>query len=179
MYDLNTVKDRIKRARKGVKLTQEELAKKMCCNRETVTAWENGRNIPTLDSLFQLCEICQCDFGFIVGEYEQKRREISDVCEVTGLSPGAVNVIRHMVGNGKKGALNETIVNYHFFTLLGLIYRLSKAKKDNLSWSTYIEKAFNSQFGDISEEYVYEAVASNEAAKLIAEVADKLKKEVG
>lgn len=138
---------------------------------ETLKQWEYGNNPINVEWLPVICKALDCDIGFLFGEYEEKRREVSDVCAVTGLSPGAVNFIQYMTENGKKDVLNQTIINLHFFRFLGLIYRLSEAR-----WRPGFDKYFNSPFGDISEEYVYEAVASNEAAKLISDVADKLDK---
>lgn len=93
MYDLNYMAGRIKKARNDVGLTQGQLAQKLYCERETVTAWESGKNIPKIDTLIQLCDILQCDLGHLLGEYPEKRREISDACKITGLSERAINYI--------------------------------------------------------------------------------------
>lgn len=90
MYDLGTIKERIKKARSDINMTQEQLAKRMGYERETVTAWESGKNTPKLDALVRLCDILQCDLGFLLGEYKEKRREVADACAVTGLSESAV-----------------------------------------------------------------------------------------
>lgn len=140
---------------------------------ETLKKWEYGENPINIEWLPVICDVLGCDIGYLFGEYKQKRREVSDVCAVTGLSPGAVNAILYMTENGKKDVLNQTISNYHFFRFLGLIYRLSKAKQ-----KPGFDRYFNNPTGDISEEYVYEAVATNEAAKLVSEVSDELIKEV-
>lgn len=38
----------IKKARRNLEMTQEELAKKIGCHQETISSWENGQSNPTL-----------------------------------------------------------------------------------------------------------------------------------
>lgn len=165
--------DRIKKEREALHISKGELLSKIFMSEKshkTVTAWENGERLPDLESLARMADLFCCDIGYLLCDYDERTRDLADVCAVTGLCPGAVNAICYMTKNGKKEVLDKAISNYHFFSLLGLIYRLSEAKaKDG------IKALINSQFGDISEKYVYEAVATNEAGKLVSDVSDELK----
>ena len=91
MYDSNYIKERIKEARGDIGMTQDQLAKKVGYERETITAWESGKNTPKIDTLIQLCDILQCDLGYLLGEYPEKRREVSDVHDLTGLEASNAN----------------------------------------------------------------------------------------
>jgi transcriptional regulator with XRE-family HTH domain len=166
--------ERIKACRRSMHLTQKELLDKLFLSQSSVgslRAWERGERLPDTDTLARMCQLFDCDFGFLIGDYPEKKRDVADVRKITGLSAEAVNTICFMTQNGKQDVLNAVVSNYHFFKLLGLIFRLSKAKQ-----KSDLEKLFSSQFGDISEEYVYEAVATSTATKLISEIADELRK---
>ncbi|MDN2453194.1 helix-turn-helix transcriptional regulator [Lactobacillus sp. UCMA15818] len=50
-------KDDIKMLRKQSNLTQEELAKKLHVTRQTVSTWETGKNMPSLETLHALSQL--------------------------------------------------------------------------------------------------------------------------
>lgn len=172
---MKKVGSRIKVEREKMGLKPKEFLPKIYKSEKShkmLTAWENGERMPDLDSLALMSELFNCDIGYLLGDYDEKTRTMTDICAATGLSSGSINAIRYMTANGKKTVLDHVIGNFHFFSILGLIYRLSQSKrKDDL------QKIINNPFGDISENYVYEAVASNEATKLISDVSDELSKE--
>ena len=59
-----TVGERIQYYRKLNQMSQEELAKRLLISRQTVSLWENGQTLPTIDNLIRLREI----FGISVDE---------------------------------------------------------------------------------------------------------------
>lgn len=58
---------RIQICRKGVHITQEELAKKTETTRSTVAQWENGLIVPTLAQLEKICRALECKSIDILG----------------------------------------------------------------------------------------------------------------
>ena len=46
--------------RKELKITQEELAEKLCVSRQTVSRWENDSFFPDMDTLIKLCDLFEC-----------------------------------------------------------------------------------------------------------------------
>jgi ribosome-binding protein aMBF1 (putative translation factor) len=48
----------VKKAREHAGLTQQELARRLYVNPNTVAGWEQGRHQPTLDCLAEIASIC-------------------------------------------------------------------------------------------------------------------------
>ncbi|ALV23057.1 helix-turn-helix domain-containing protein [Carnobacterium antarcticum] len=48
---------RLKQKRNDLQLTQEEIAEKIHISRQTISNWENGRNLPDINSLVLISEI--------------------------------------------------------------------------------------------------------------------------
>lgn len=92
-YSLEKIGSRIKAERKALGLSQGELAEK--CNlsassRQTVGAWEQGNLLPSVPDLLRLCALFDCELGYLLGEYDRKTRQTTDIFLETGLSANAV-----------------------------------------------------------------------------------------
>ena len=48
---------RLKQRRNTLQMTQEEVAEKIHVSRQTISNWENGRNLPDINSLILISEI--------------------------------------------------------------------------------------------------------------------------
>jgi len=48
---------RLKQKRNDLQMTQEEIAEKIHVSRQTISNWENGRNLPDINSLVLISEI--------------------------------------------------------------------------------------------------------------------------
>lgn len=59
-----TISEKIQHYRKSAGLSQEELAKNLLVSRQTISLWENGQTLPTIDNLIRLKEI----FGISLDE---------------------------------------------------------------------------------------------------------------
>lgn len=57
---------------------------------ETYKKWETAENSIQIEWIPAICDVLGCDIGYLFGEYAEKKREFSDVCETTGLSEKAV-----------------------------------------------------------------------------------------
>jgi len=182
----DTIAEQLKAAREKSKLSRQALVDKLSNHEkaptvnstkktllvETYKQWEYGNNPIDFEWIPAICDTLACDVGYLFGDYKEMTRTLTDIHEATGLSAEAINSIKYMTANGMQSVLNAVVSNYYFYQLLGLIYRLSEAKAKDI-----LEQVFNSPFGDISEEYVYEAVASTTATKLISGVSETLEKE--
>ena len=83
------------RKRKGWK-DAERLAEELNTTRQTVRKWEKGESSPTLYDLLKMCELFDCDFGYLVGEYSNKRRVDTDVYSELGLDQQAIDRLRNL-----------------------------------------------------------------------------------
>lgn len=62
--------------------------------RQTISKWECGKEMPPLDVLLSLCERFECELGYLLCEYPNKTRTNTDIHNETGLSEGAINILR-------------------------------------------------------------------------------------
>ena len=60
-----------------------------------------------ISQLFELCEIFDCDLGYLIGEHAEKKRTATDINETTGLSEKAINNLMKY---------NENVYNEDFFS---------------------------------------------------------------
>ena len=111
-YNEAAVGKRIRQARKDKKWSQdkliEELQKRQTgINRNNLSAIENGKegalgNI-SLTALCAMCDMFDCDMGYLLGEYEQRHRVAAEVCDATKLSSPAVDTLMGMNYYAKYG----------------------------------------------------------------------------
>jgi transcriptional regulator with XRE-family HTH domain len=64
-------------------------------SRQTATNWENGKRLPCIEDLLKMCEIFNCEMGYLLCEegYNCKTRAITDIQNKTGLSEKAIEQI--------------------------------------------------------------------------------------
>ena len=98
-YNEAVVGKRIRQARKAKNWSQDKLIEELQnrqtgINRNNLSAIENGKegalgNI-SLTALCAMCDMFDCDMGYLLGEYEQRHRVAAEVCDMTGLGEVAV-----------------------------------------------------------------------------------------
>ena len=91
---LYSLKDGLKRARKGAGLTQAELAEKMDVHIKTVMNWEQGIAEPSLETLMELTELYHCDLDYLTGRLDQKTHDLQFIHDQTGLSEKAIGKLQ-------------------------------------------------------------------------------------
>ena len=70
------INDNIRRYRKEKKLSQEEMAIKLCVVRQTVSKWENGLSVPDADVLIKMADLLEVSVNKLLGiEIEQNNIE--------------------------------------------------------------------------------------------------------
>lgn len=90
--------------------SQDELAEKMMCKRQTVAKWERGETSLSLESAIDLCNVLDCDIGHLMGEYEAKRHKTADIQEILGISEKAAYNLQLL--SVMKSGLNRTHQKY-------------------------------------------------------------------
>lgn len=80
--DKMTVAEMIKKTRTDDNLTQEEYANKFYVSRQTVSSWENGRSMPELQTLIDICNAYQMSLDALLNgdrNYVKKTSRIQKV----------------------------------------------------------------------------------------------------
>ena len=97
--------ERIKECRKALpdNVTQEQFGKMLLDisedvvgghTRKTIASWEKGNPIPPLDTLLKMCEIFDCELGYLLCEHDTKTRAAADIQSEIGLSESSINILR-------------------------------------------------------------------------------------
>lgn len=63
---------RIKENRKATGMTQYDLIEKLHIGRNTLSRIENGKKLPDAETLYILCEIFNCEVGYILCDQDKK-----------------------------------------------------------------------------------------------------------
>lgn len=61
---------------------------------ERLKQWEYGNNPVALEWMPLLCRALSCDIGYLFGEYDERRRQTSDICKETGLNERSANYLQ-------------------------------------------------------------------------------------
>lgn len=128
-YDKKAIGKRIKKERlaAGFK-NQGSFAQKMSYHedsRQTIGNWENGKIMPSLTDLFKMCEIFDCELGYLLCEYDCKTRKATDIQTATGLSENAINALSNIKNtdiNEVLQTLSKLIEHKDFIDLLRAIH---------------------------------------------------------
>ena len=107
-YNSAKIGERIKAIRQENNLSQDAFLErcKMSMKRSRLCQIEKGNDMYfSFDFLLKIAENFNCDIGYLLGEYDEKTREIHEICLATGLTQAAVeNIIEW-----KKGDLSTSI----------------------------------------------------------------------
>lgn len=89
------IKDRIKKLRKELNLTQEQFAHKISYSRTAISAWEIGRNEPSNDDTLKLADFFNVSTDFLLGKTDIRNyEESSSEIDVTGLDDDDIRKIQ-------------------------------------------------------------------------------------
>lgn len=97
--DISELGKRIRKARKKKYRSQELFADALHVDRQSVQGWESGKHLPDLDNLISICELLDVDLDYLTGRIECETHETQFICDQTGLSEAAVNLL-HKISSG-------------------------------------------------------------------------------
>ena len=69
------VGEKIQMYRKQLGMSQEELGQKLLVSRQTISLWEKGQTVPTIENLMRLREIFGVSVDDILGFEDEKQNE--------------------------------------------------------------------------------------------------------
>jgi len=80
-----TLGDNIRKARKKMGLTQEELADKLYVSRQTISSWENDKSYPDIHSLLMISDLFGVSLDSLIkGDIEISSARLSNVLYIQG-----------------------------------------------------------------------------------------------
>ena len=98
IYDLQNIGKRIKAERTNLKLSQQEFADKLNISaRQTISKWEKGIAIPQLEDMLNMCNLFNCELGYLLGEYDCKTRINTDIAKETGLTEKSIYTLHSLL----------------------------------------------------------------------------------
>ena len=109
--------ERIRKERIGIGLSQEDFAVAVGLgtdSRTSVIKWENGHYLPSFKVLIKMCEIFDCEIGYLLCEegYIGKTRKKTDFQKATGLSERAVEKLFTF---RKRTRGSDSFSNFNFY----------------------------------------------------------------
>ena len=141
-----------KRARKKGGYTQKSFSNEFNISIETVKNWEQGRNVPEIETLEKLCNFFQCDIDHLLGNIECETHDKQFIHDKTGLSEDAINFL--IEENENKDTIGKMILPEFFINYdesekpyIDLINYLLCKKNDTVKLLDYLyQYIFRSNF---------------------------------
>lgn len=123
-YDFIKIGKRIRGERRIAGYTQEKLSERIYCDRRSLIEWENGRRLPSLETMLLLCNLFNCKLGWLLcdPEYTCRDGRTTDICKETGLSPKAAESLIGISEYGGKetlAAINTLLEHEDIWRFLG------------------------------------------------------------
>lgn len=100
IYNLDAIGQRIKKERIAHGFSQQELADKLnIAARQTIAKWEKGIAVPQLEDILNMCNLFECEIGYLLGEYDCKTRTSTDIVKETGLEEQSIAALHTILKN--------------------------------------------------------------------------------
>lgn len=74
-------------------LSQESFAEELEVSRDTLEKWLRKETLPRTEYIIWMCNHFSCDIEYLFGQIDKKTKEATVICEETGLSEEAVNIL--------------------------------------------------------------------------------------
>ena len=94
---LKQMGDRIYHRRKLMKLTQEELAEKMCVSTQMISNLELGKKAIRPENLIKLCVILNVSADYILTGDTQNQKSEELFCKISSLTPQELTLINDLL----------------------------------------------------------------------------------
>lgn len=65
--------EKLKKARKNIGMSQNEVAEELMLSRQTISKWENNVCLPDLENFQRICKLYKVDFNTILSKDEEAR----------------------------------------------------------------------------------------------------------
>ena len=166
-YSIEEIGKIIKEERLKKKWTQEQLSKQIGITGKQVSNYEKGVLLPPIDILLKLCDIFECELGYILGEEDYKSKtKLNTIIEKTlGLNPHSLNTLHLITGNERiclnfgyesityRRILNNILCEPSFIYLLESLYELDSCIKHEEKLYKQLEEKYGDEVLNTAFEY--------------------------
>ena len=112
-YDPVAIGSRINAERKAIGWSMEAVATHIGTTRQSISKWESGQGEPTVYDFLRLCNLFDCDLGYLLceEEYSCKTRKATDIKAATGLSKDSITSLSYIAEDQKFGVVTLKFLN--------------------------------------------------------------------
>ncbi len=169
IYSAEEIGKRIKEGRLRKNWSQKKLGERLGITGKQVSCYEKGAPIPPIDILLFLCNIFDCELGYLLGEddYKSGTKLNTAIEQLIGLNTDSINALYHITGNGRtcldfgyqaktyRRILNNLLCEPEFSHLLKSLSALDDtiAQKEQLLKN--LEKKYGKEISDKAYEYYH------------------------
>jgi len=177
----------IRERRKEKKITQEALAEKVGVSAKQISSYENGHQYPPMDMLFKLCEVLDCDLGYLLGQEDYKEGTLLETCIIntTGLtseSLGTIIAIKKFMHGRYLPSLNKLLSDKSaLFSVLDSLNSLEKLEQEKVALDVDLVKKYGEAMVKEAKDRYPDLPINDDTPKIdtkLLEVMDKLGKNI-
>lgn len=95
-YNWKKIGERMRKEREAFGFSQSKLMEEIGRSPDSYRVlgrWEKGKVEPQLTDMLALCDVFQCDIGYLLGEQSTKRHIAADFQEITGLNEKTIEIL--------------------------------------------------------------------------------------
>lgn len=153
-YNKEKIAQRIKKERIAAGLTQQELADAVFHDRQLIIKWERGASFPSLEDMVNLCDIFNCELGYLLCEFDDCKTYDEQFChDFLGISPDSVNKLIEWKNNSLKrknlSGLDVVLSCVNFDSALGQVNEY----ENNTQTYSFLQKRYNKEVENAGENY--------------------------
>lgn len=160
---------KMKEARKKCGLSQEEFREKLDLDdRSTISSWENGRTLPEINKIPEICSVLNVDTGYLFGDYDSSTFTTQTIVNNIGLSESAIEKLTSLhfenSATGTIDILTHLINHPNFQYFLSLLANSASGTTDAVT------------FGNTTIAPDRKAIINSELKDVVIEIASDIRK---
>ena len=154
-YNSEEIGNRIKNEREKRGWSQDKLGKKLFISGKQISIYESG-SLPPLNNLLSLCEIFECELGFLLGEdgYAKGTQLKSQIYSLTGLTNQSIEVLGYITSPNSRfyfgdesetyrEILNAFICSKGFVALMEALHLLDDCRRSIQNLENQLASSFD------------------------------------
>lgn len=152
--------------------SQEALGKEVGVTGKQISNYEKGILTPPIDVLFKLCELFDCELGYLLGEedYTSGTKLNTSINNKLGINTNSINAIRNITGNKRScihfgydsndfiRILNNILSSPYFRSLIESIYELDHCLRESDQVWIDLDNKYGKEVLSKAQEYLNSSI---------------------